>query len=77
LPNGVPEDQIYGKVIMHIPWVGHAILFMHNSVGLPIIIALMIILVFIEFIVPLLRKKAPAAEPEQQKETQQQTWMYL
>jgi signal peptidase I len=72
LPDGVPEDQIYGKVIMRIPWVGHIILFMHNSIGLPIIIALMIILLFIEFILPLFRKKAPVAEPEQQKAMQQQ-----
>jgi len=68
----VSEDLVVGKVIMRIPWVGHAILFMHDSVGLPIIITLMVILVFIEFILPLLRKKAPVAEPEQQKEMQQQ-----
>jgi hypothetical protein len=73
LPNGVPEDQIYGKVVMRIPWLGHVILFMQSiPFGLPIIITLLIIVVIVEFIVPLLRKKAPAAEPEQQKETQQQ-----
>ena len=66
----VSENLVVGKVIMRIPWVGHAILFMHNSMGLPIIIALMILLVFLEFILPLFRKKMPAAEPEQQKETQ-------
>jgi len=68
----VSEDLVVGKVIMRIPWVGHVILFMHNSVALPIIIALMVILLFIEFILPLLRKKAPVSEPEQQKEPQQQ-----
>jgi len=68
----VSEDLVVGKVIMRIPWVGHVILFMHNSVGLPIIIALMVILLFIEFILPLLRKKAPVSKPEQQKEPQQQ-----
>jgi signal peptidase I len=71
LPDGVPEDQIYGKVIMRIPWIGHIILFMHNSVGLPIIITLMVILLFIEFVLPLLRKKEPVTEPELQKTTQQ------
>jgi len=72
LPNGVPQDQIYGKVVMHIPWIGHVILFL-KSMGLPIIIVLIILLVIVEFIVPLFRgKKAPAAESEQQKETQQQ-----
>jgi signal peptidase I len=65
LPNGVPQDQIYGKVVMRIPWLGHIILFMRNSVGLPIIIALIILLVIVEFIVPLFRgKKAPVAESE-------------
>jgi signal peptidase I len=69
----VSEDLVVGKVIMRIPWIGHVVLFMRNSVGLPIIIALMIILLIIEFIVPLLRrKKAPVTELEQQKETQQQ-----
>lgn len=72
LPDGVPEDQIYGKVIMRIPWIGHIILFMHNSVGLPIIIALMVILLFIEFVLPLLRKKGSAAEPERRPDAQPQ-----
>lgn len=61
----VSEDLVVGKVIMRIPWVGYAILFMRNSVGLPIIIALMVILVVIEFILPLRKKKAPVAESEQ------------
>jgi signal peptidase I len=69
----VSEDLVVGKVVLRIPWLGHVILFMRNSVGLPIVIALIIILVVIEFIGPLLRgKKAPAAEPKQQKETEQQ-----
>jgi len=66
---GVPEDLVVGKVVMRIPWLGHVVLFMRNSIGLPIVIALIIILVIIEFIFPLLRVKKP---PMQQKETQQQ-----
>jgi len=67
--QGVPEDLVVGKVVMRIPWLGHLVLFMRNSIGLPIVIALIIILVIVEFIVPLLREKKP---PEQQKEAQQQ-----
>jgi signal peptidase I len=67
--QGVPENLVVGKVIMRIPWLGHLVLFMRNSIGLPIVIALIIILVIVEFIVPLLREKKP---PEQQKEAQQQ-----
>lgn len=58
--NGVPgirEDYVVGKVVMRIPWIGHIALFMRNSLGLPIIIALIIVLVIVEFIIPLLRKK--------------------
>ena len=74
LPNGVPEDQIYGKVIMRIPWLGHVVLFMRDSLGLLLVIALIVLLVIVEFIVPLFRRKEkPAAEPQQQKEAQQQT----
>ena len=69
----IPQDQVVGKVVMRIPWVGHIVLFMRNSVGLPIIIALIILLVVVEFIVPLIRgKKAPFVESKQQEEAQQQ-----
>ena len=67
--QGVPEDLVVGKVVMRIPWLGHVVLFMRNSIGLPIVIALIIILVIVEFIVPLLREKKL---PGQQKEAQQQ-----
>ena len=63
--QGVPENLVVGKVVMRIPWLGHIVLFMRNSIGLPIVIALIIILVIVEFIVPLLRGKEPS---EQQKE---------
>jgi hypothetical protein len=71
--NGaVRQDFVYGRVVMRIPWLGHIVLFMNqktNPIGLPIIVALIILLVIIEFVVPLLRGKK---EPEQQKEAQQQ-----
>ncbi len=70
--NGVPgvrQDLVVGKVVMRIPWIGHLVLFMRNSVGLPIVIALIIIIVILEFVLPLLREKKPS---EQQKEAQQQ-----
>ena len=64
----VSEDLVVGRVVMRIPWVGHAILFMQrSSFGLPIGIALIILLVIVEFIYPLVRKKALATEPEQQQ----------
>ncbi|TRO48640.1 hypothetical protein E2P60_00665 [Candidatus Bathyarchaeota archaeon] len=67
--QGIPEDLVVGKVVMRIPWVGHIVLFMRNSLGLPIVIALIILIVIIEFVFPLLRNKKPRG---QQKELQQQ-----
>jgi len=64
---GVPEDLVVGKAVMRIPWLGHVVLFMRNSIGFPIVVALIIIIVIIEFIVPLLRGKNL---PEQQEKAQ-------
>lgn len=55
--QGVPQDLVLGKVIMRIPYFGHITLFLrNNSWGLPLIIALIAILLLIEFIVPFIRK---------------------
>jgi signal peptidase I len=66
---GVREDLVVGKVVMRIPWVGHIVLFMRNSVGLPIVVALIIIIVILEFVLPLIKEKKPS---EQQETSQQQ-----
>lgn len=58
-PWTIPADAVVGKVVMRIPWLGHIVLFMRNSVGLPIVIVLIILLVIFEFIVPLLKGKKP------------------
>lgn len=56
--KGVPQNLIEGKVILRIPWVGWITLFMRgNSWALPVIIAVIILLVVIEYVFPLLRKE--------------------
>jgi signal peptidase I len=67
--QGVRQDLVVGKVVMRIPWFGHLVLFMRNSLGLPIVIGLIIIIVIIEFVLPLLKKKPS----EQQKTAPQQS----
>jgi signal peptidase I len=62
----VSADQVVGKVVMRIPYLGHVVLFMRNSLGLPLVIALIIILVAVEFILPLIKKKKPEQETESQ-----------
>ncbi len=62
--RGVPQDLVVGKVVMRVPWFGHITLFMRNNPwGLPLVIALILLLVIIEFIIPLIREKR---RPEQQ-----------
>jgi len=73
-PPGVPQSMVVGRVVMRIPWFGWITLFMRdNSWGLPVVIALILLLVVIEFILPLLREK----KPEQQNPMQPQVQMSL
>jgi signal peptidase I len=62
--QGVPSNLVIGKVVMRIPWFGHITLFLRNNPwGLPLVIALIIILLLVEFIIPIVRKKSqPPAE---------------
>jgi hypothetical protein len=63
-PPGVPQNLVVGKVIMRIPWFGWITLFMrNNALGLPVIIGLILLLVVIEFVIPIVRGKN---KPEQQ-----------
>ena len=42
---------------MRIPWIGHLVLFMHEGSGLSIVLTIIILLVIVEFVIPLIRKK--------------------
>jgi signal peptidase I len=62
----VPEDQVIGKVILRVPWIGHIALLLHNSSGIFIIIILIVILVIVEFIIPIFsREKAEVKHGEE------------
>jgi signal peptidase I len=62
----VYAGDIVGKVIMRIPWVGHLALFMRNSSGIFLILAIILILVILEFILPIFTKGK--AEPQKKSE---------
>jgi signal peptidase I len=70
--NGVPgvsEDNVVGKVIMRVPLVGNIVLFMRNPAGILVVITLVILLVIIEFVIPIVRRKKPPIDSaERQKE---------
>ncbi len=67
--QGVPQNLVEGKVILRIPYFGWITLFLkENSWGPPLIIALILLLVVVEFVIPVLRgkKDTPQQEPEKQ-----------
>ena len=63
--QGVPANMVLGKVVMRIPYFGWITLFLReNSWGLPLVIALIFILLFVEFIIPMIKSKSPKAKEE-------------
>ncbi len=66
--KGVSEDMVLGKVVMRIPLIGNVTLFLQeNRWGLPLVIALILVLLIVEFIIPYAKGKSPKPE-EQEKE---------
>ena len=71
--EGVPEDLVLGRVVMRIPYFGWITLFMRsNSWALPLVIALIMLLIVIEFIVPAVRTQNKKKQAEQQNSAQPQ-----
>jgi len=65
--KGVPQNLVEGKVILRIPWFGWVTLFMKgNFWALPLVIALILMLVVVEFILPAVKQKRK--KPAQQKQ---------
>jgi signal peptidase I len=63
-----PVGNVIGKVVMRIPWVGNVALFMRNSTGVLVIVAIILILILIEFALPEVTGKKPADEKDKQVE---------
>jgi signal peptidase I len=54
---GIPQSMVVGKVVMRIPYVGWITLFLkQNPWGLPAIIAVILLLIVLEFVIPLIRR---------------------
>ena len=71
-PVGVSQDQVVGRVIFRIPWVGNIVLFMRTPSGLILVVVLVALLIIIEFVVPSLRKK-PQPQPNSSEPQEEQT----
>ena len=69
--KGVPQDLVEGKVILRIPWFGWITLFMRgNSWALPVVIALIILLVAVEFVLSVVKDKRKKTAQKQDKNIQ-------
>jgi signal peptidase I len=63
--QGVPQDMVIGKVVMRIPYFGWITLFLRNNAwGLPVIIGLILLLVVLEFIIPIIKGNKGKTEEE-------------
>jgi signal peptidase I len=70
----ISEKLVVGKVIMRIPWIGHLALFMRDSSAIYIIVAVIIVLIIVEFALP--NSKTGKTEPEatENAESPIETW---
>jgi signal peptidase I len=69
--QGVPQDYVIGKVVMRIPYFGWITLFLRNNPwGLPVIIGLIMLLVILEFVIPLIRKEIKKEQETQKAEAE-------
>lgn len=64
----VPEDYVVGKVVLRIPWIGRVALFLHNSSGIFIIIILIVILVTVEFVIPVFSREKAEVDSREKSE---------
>ena len=69
--RGVPQNLIEGKVILRVPWFGWITLFMRgNPWALPLIITFIILLVVIEFVLPVVKEKKRKTAQQPDKNVQ-------
>lgn len=61
------ETDIVGKVVWVVPYIGNIPLFVHTENGMMIIVALIVLLVALEFVIPFIRERKKP-EPDQPKE---------
>ncbi len=61
--QGVSQDAVEGRVVTRIPWFGWiALIMQQSSWGLPLVIGLIVLLVVVEFVIPILKEKRKPAE---------------
>ena len=74
-PQGgnVAASSVIGKVVMRIPWFGHIALYMRNSTGIVIVVALIVVLIVVEFLLPAVTHKKPENNVDEHVEQNPET----
>ncbi len=71
--QGVPQNLVIGRVVMRIPYFGWITLFLRgNSWGLPVIVGLILLLIILEFVIPIIRGKKDKPQHETKVENAQE-----
>lgn len=67
-PDGwqVYDDDLVGKVVWSVPYVGHVPLFVHTPAGMTIIIILIVILILLEFVIPSAKEEKEPGQYEEE-----------
>ena len=62
----VTDDELVGKVVGNIPYLGHVPLFVHTPTGIMIILLVIVVLILLEFVIPIAREKIKAEHPAEE-----------
>ncbi len=68
-----PAESVIGRVVMRIPWFGHIALYMRNSTGIVIVVALIVVLIVVEFLLPAVTHKKPEDNVDEHVEQNPET----
>lgn len=64
--GGVPEDDVVGKVVWSIPYLGHIPLFIRTPTGMLVIVILIIVLILLEFVIPSAKEEKGPEQPKEE-----------
>jgi signal peptidase len=60
-----PAENVIGKVVLRIPWIGHLALLMRDQSGVYLILALIIIIIAVELVLSLIGSKEAETKKEE------------
>ena len=59
----VTDDELVGKVVGVIPYLGNVPLYVHTPTGITIILLIIVVLILLEFVIPIAREKTKPEQP--------------